>query len=68
MGGHQQADWQNSVEEESFRGGNVVNSQLVVPLVSYTFLSLIKLYKESGTYRELNGFVHPPHVFRSRWK
>ena len=32
--------------------------QLVFPLslVSYTFLSLIKLSKESGTYRELNGF------------
>jgi len=34
MGEHQQADWQNSIEEESLGAGNVGNSQLVVPLSS----------------------------------
>ena len=61
MGGHQQADWQNFIEEESLGGGNVTvgNSWPFLPLVSYTFFSLIKLSKESGTYRKLKGFVCP---------
>ena len=32
MGGNQQVDWQNSIEEESLGGVNVGNSQLVVSL------------------------------------
>jgi hypothetical protein len=41
-----------SQREESL-GCNVGNSLSFLSLVSYTFLSLIKLRKESGTYMEL---------------
>ena len=68
MGGHQQADWETPSKKSRSGAGNVGNSWSLLCPVPYTFLSLIKLSKESGTYRELNGFIRPPHIFRFRWK
>ena len=48
-------DWQNFMKKS--HSGVVMSWWSFLPLVSYTFFSLIKPSKESGTYRELNKFV-----------